>query len=282
MATKYTLVPASLVDVHTRKTQTEAYSHLKNLDNQIRSILESPLPEDQKYGQYKRILQMQTNMERFDQERERVTRQPPAPESDYLEAVPTLFEQQYEKPYGRAYPAKRKRAHSPELQHDETGSRYDVLWTDVDIEELKQRVKPGAEPLVDAIVGHLGEEIDYNNVNKKEGLRIGRKRFGNARLENALNNLADIGAYPSSAGRHLTQLLVQNDDGELIRNQMLRREYVETPKYTKRKAARHSFHNKSSLSRSSLSRSSLFGTPNARSTPQRGKGLLKKWKTLYS
>ena len=293
MATKYVLIPANQVDARDRKRENEAYSHLKNLDNRLRAVLDdSTLSEHQKYAQYQRIMQMQANMDRRDPDMQRVTRKPPPPadDDDYLEGVTALFDEQ---PFARAYP-QQKRQRTPELdgtptkqlrfddsmRADDTqdvSSRFDVLWSDSDIDRLKQRVAPGGEALVDALSEYFGEDIDYNDVRKKQGLRIGNRRFGNAKLENAINNLADIHAHATTAGRQLAQILAAHNDGDLIRNDMLRKEYVEMPKWSRRKGSRHS-----AAAGSSHSRSSLFGTPKARSTPMRGHGLLlKRWQNIY-
>ena len=298
MATKYLLVPANQMDARDRKSANESYSHLRNLDNRLRAVLDdSSLSEHQKYAQYQRIMQMQANMDRRDPDMQRVTRKPPPPPADnydYLEGVTALFDEQYKQPFARAYPQKRQR--TPELdgtptkqlrfddsvQADDTqdmsSSRFDVLWSDSDIERLKERVVPGGEALVDALSKHFGDAIDYNDVRKKQGLRIGNKRFGNAKLENAINNLADVHAYATTAGRQLAQILTAHNDGDLIRNDMLRKEYVDRPNWSKRKGSRHL---SSAAAGSSHSRSSLFGTPKARSTPMRGHGLLKRWQNIY-
>ena len=232
-ATKYVLVPANQVDARDRKSANEAYSHLKNLDNRLRSVLDdSTLSEHQKYAQYQRIMQMQANMDRHDPDMQRVTRKPPADDYNYLEGVTALFDEQYERPFARAFPQKRlatpqlegtptkqlrfdDSAHADDTQ--DVSSRFDVLWSDSDIERLKQRVTPGSEALVDALSEYFGEDIDYNDVRKKQGLRIGNRRFGNAKLENAINNLADVHAYATTAGRQLAQILAAHNDGDLIR-----------------------------------------------------------------
>ena len=124
---------------------------------------------------------------------------------------------------------------------------------------------------MDAIAEYLGTELDYNNPQRKTGLRIGKRRFGTAKLENIINSLADTETFPGDASRALATLLAGSTEADLIQNRVLRNEYVETPKYTKRKAARRKG-NKSS-------NSTLFSTPKATSTPQRGKGIA--WIDLY-
>ena len=293
-STKYVLVPANQIDARERKSANETYSHLKNLDNRLRAVIDDPsLSEQQKYAQYQRILQMQANMDRYDPDMQRVTRKPPADQYDYLDGVTALFDEQYKQPFARAYP-QGKRQRTPELDgtlakqlrfddsvladDTQSSSRFDVLWSDSDIERLKERVMPGSEALVDALSEYFGEDIDYNDVRKKQGLRIGNKRFGNAKLENAINNLSDVNAYATTAGRQLAQLLTAHNSGDLIRNDMLRREYVDAPKWTRRKGSRRSRDTQGS----SHSQSSLFGTPTARSTPMRGHGLLlKRWQNIY-
>ena len=282
MATKFALIPASMMDIHTRKNQNEAYSHLKSLDNKIRSVLDNhSLPEDQKYAQYSRILQMHDNVDRYNEDFERVTRH--KPDFDYLDGIQQLYNQQPpttvdQQPIARAYPQPPPRKRkvvpaSPIIETDETrdSSRFGVLWTDDDVDEIRNQVNPGAEALVDALAEHLGTEIDYNDMQKKTGLRIGNRRFGNAKLENIINNLNDSNSHPGIAARQLARLLVENRDGDLIQNRVLRSEYLDTPKYARRKQAKHK-----SFSRSS-NNSSFFGTPKAESTPQRGFGLLKNW-----
>ena len=277
MPGKYALVPSEELDdlrsARAQKSRQENLSHLKTLDEKLRSVLDNnALSSDEKYAVYKRLLQLQANVDTVDPIN-RITHQPPynastrdAETSTHKVAPPQPSRKRPLTPESDT-PKKRLGFESPELQADETqdGSRFDVLWSDRDIDALKRRVMPGATAVVDAITENLGEEIDYSNVLKKQGLRIGNRKFGTAKLANAINSLVDAGAYPLNSAHALARFLVKKGEGQLIENNMLRKEYVDAPKWTGRKTRHQQY--------KSASGSSAFGTPIAQSTPQTGRGL---------
>ena len=266
MASKYALVPYGMMDAHARESRNLSYARLRNLDGSMRQILDDPaLGEDQKYAQYKRVLQMHENMQRSDPRNRVVERTPqalPQEDHDYLEGVSNLWPEQ---PAARAYnpDALRQRvvADSP--------APPTKTWDADELASLKRLVGPTetAQQIVDALEEHLGQDVDYANAEKRSGLLIRKKKIPRVRLHNVIKTIADPTDYPKAGALELARVLADSGASKLIRNKVLQK-HLFTPQ------APEKF------------KGTTFKTPPERTPPRQQrpsrKGFLERnWKSLY-
>jgi len=251
MTTKYTLVPVDQLGAQERYQRSQAYQHIKNLDGNIRNVLnDDSLPEADKYAQYRQILSMHSNLNRVD-DGPRQHRNPPPPPVNYMDGLPRLFE----KPaFGRAY-AKPAIQH-PVLDEEEDddsqtaspfstptagSSKYTPVWSNAQLDKLKQRVthassvtKPSANAMVDVLSTHFGRDVDYASPVKKSGIRIGGKTFRRSNLESVIKNLNDPDEYSTEPARELAQFLISKVGFTAIPNKDIQNMFMATPLPPKR------------------------------------------------
>ena len=299
MASKFALVPNNMLqDTHLRQQQSSAYSHLARLNTNLQHVLEDPtLGDEEKYVHFKRLLNMHDNMNRYDPSRMPTRDEKAAMSRAHSVAVQTLA------PTARQTPAPSplfnlttpgnaanmssvsQAVASPTLFNTPTSAAplpaVSTGWEQTDIEQLKAEIKPAAaKAIVDAISDKLGKEIDYVDVVKKTGVKVGEERSSRGKLKNAIISIHTLSDYPQKTARAIAKILVDKGQQHLIRNEQLRKELLNESVF--RNSARKRFSPASNFKRRQHQQQDHSYSSMRHSTPkQKGKGLVSRWKSLY-
>ena len=240
MPGKYALVPPEMLEdlrrragatgmeeARVREQRHTSYARLRGLDSNIREVLENPgIDEDQKYAQYKRILQMHDNSNTRDplNVRQRPLKPPPpAPPADHeLTGVADMFE--------RAEAAA-QRPHPPPP---------DPVWGDRELAEVRSKLTTadGAE-ILEALRPYLGGALDYHNPSKRQGLRIDGRAFPSNKLAPVINSLQHPNDYARNAPLALATLLERAGHSRLITNRAIQEQLFQKQLHTPPSARRH-------------------------------------------
>ena len=223
MPGKYALVPPEMLEdlrrragtgmeeARAREQRHTSYARLRGLDANIREVLEDPgIDEDQKYAQYKRILQMHDNSNARDPMNVRQRPQRPPPPADHeLYGVSDMFER--EEALAARADAQRRAQQPPPPP--------DPVWGDRELGEVRRKLTTaGGVEILEALRPYMGGALDYHNPSKRQGLRIDGQAFPSNKLAPVINSLQQPHDYARGANIALAALLERAGHSRLITN----------------------------------------------------------------
>ena len=251
---KYVLVPEHMLDEMERRVSRDmadarerqlkhtSYSRLRGLDQNIRQVLDDPaIDEDQKYAQYKRILQMHDNASAVDPQNVRQRRPPPtqlpphiqrAPQQDVdLQGMADMFERAENQPPAADAEMFQPRAYNiDELRRlrREERRREQPAWNEEEVADVRSKLRSrGGAEILQHLHAYLGGEVDYSNVEERRGLRVGQENFPTSKLSAAINSIQRPSDYKRPAALALARLLEREGLSHLITNQEIQEELLQ-------------------------------------------------------
>ena len=234
MPGKYALVPPEMLEdlrrraggtgmeeARSHQQRHTSYARLRGLDNNIRDVLENPaIDEDQKYAQYKRILQMHDYSNALDpmNVRQRPAKPPTPAEHEYA-GVADMFER-----------AEALAARADAQKHPPPP---DPVWGDRELAEVRSKLTTaGGVQILEALRPYLGGAVDYHNPSKRRGLRIDGQTFPSNKLAPVINSIQHPSDYAREAALALANLLERAGHSRLITNRAIQEHLLQKQLHT--------------------------------------------------